>query len=181
MVTTMFEEEQTKYQIVKEYFDDKINKTKVFFRSIKFGISNFLYYGKAIWQDRDWDYGYTNNLLLLKLKKQYKLFNNKENVCMEEERRQFILKYMKLAIYFLECIVEEEYMIEEDKKAYSTLKYDWIEITSGPHKSLSEMKRIGGPSDEELDDIHKRGSIRQKKIENLFHRILQTRSGYWWD
>ena len=44
----MFEEEQTKYQIVKEYFDDKINKTKVFFRSIKIGISNFLYYGKTI-------------------------------------------------------------------------------------------------------------------------------------
>lgn len=174
-------EEQTKLEEIKEYITDKFLSIKRFFLSVKRGVSNILYYGKTIWEDRDWDYGYSNTLFLLKLKKTYKYFSNPNNVSMMEERRQFILKYMKLSIYFLECIIEEDFKEEADKAIYSTLKYAFVDIGDGPHKGMSEMKKMSGPSDRELDDIHKREKIRAEKIKTLYYKILKTRSEYWWD
>lgn len=58
---------------------------KEFITGIPKGLRNLIYYFRVIWQDRDWDYRYTETLLLRKYERQYKHLKSRDMFVDSEE------------------------------------------------------------------------------------------------
>jgi hypothetical protein len=90
---------------------------KNFIYNIVEGFKNLYYYLPTVWKDRDFDWYYTQEILLKKLKKQYKHFSS-------EEHEDYIKHIQALRI----CIAILE---RESNNYYCNYFYDRVENDEG--------------------------------------------------
>ena len=75
-------------------------KIKWIFQDLKYGFKNLFAYFSVIWKDRNWDFGYTENLLIIKYKQLYKCLYSDEYLVPVD--RDTYVKALKIAINILE-------------------------------------------------------------------------------
>jgi len=69
-------------------------------------VRNLIYYFRVVWDDRDYDYLFTHDLLLRKLKKRLKRYESKDYVFNQEG---FITKPLRICVEILEREADDFY------------------------------------------------------------------------
>lgn len=146
-----------------------------FYRKLKQGIENLIYYFRVIWNDRQWDYVFLYRLELKKVQKMIQWWSKGNNVTSENN----VLRDLRICEYLLKVLSEE---------------VDNMEITSIHPVNLKftryvNLKNIGRfiPPDQVVflkewnetqwfkEDMYK------LKCKNLYYTVRNYRMGIWWD
>jgi len=155
-----------------------------FFRKIKYGIENLIYFLPYIWNDRDWDYDFIYELLYIKLKKMEEHWEEYDG-WLKSIDHENNLKDIKVAKNLCRRITDDNYLRNSlfwhDKKygdyinfnEYISKKpnkdglYDWIGDTN--KKRSESFSRCSRHSDK----------IRNRDVEYLYE-LLKKKSRRWW-
>lgn len=146
-----------------------------FYRKLKQGIENLIYYFRVIWNDRQWDYVFLYRLELKKVQKMIQWWSKGNNVTSKNN----VLRDLRICEYLLKVLSEE---------------VDNMEITSIHPVNLKftryvNLKNIGRfiPPDQVVflkewnetqwfkEDMYK------LKCKNLYYTVRNYRMGIWWD
>ena len=146
-----------------------------FYRKLKQGIENLIYYFRVIWNDRQWDYVFLYRLELKKVQKMIQWWSKGNNVTSKNN----VLRDLHICEYLLKVLSEE---------------VDNMEITSIHPVNLKftryvNLKNIGRfiPPDQVVflkewnetqwfkEDMYK------LKCKNLYYTVRNYRMGIWWD
>lgn len=143
------------------------------------GVSNLKYYFKYIWNDSCINNSSIEDIIYAKLKRHLEFYENPENVHSEEERRLYIVKYLRIACSLLEKLQVSNFATKEelDYVRKCTIVFEDI-----PNSSLSEMKFIDNGTDPEMRlRIYSKWDERERKTRRLLYLIMEKRSIFWWD
>lgn len=106
---------------------------RIWIRNKYIGITNLIQWLPIIWQDRDWDHAYLEELMLFKLTRMYKRFSNPEETYVDwDGEHAKDLKALRICITILERRKNNFYYEIQDYYRYlfldteSTIEYrDW--------------------------------------------------------
>lgn len=116
------------------------------------GVKNVIRWFPIIWQDRDWDHGYVEDMLLFKLNNMYKRFSDPDATCVnwEAEHAKPALKALKLCVQIL----------ERRRDNYYT-EYWWNRGQTTEDLKISTQLEV--------------------RDWRLFCKLMEKYFGYWWD
>ena len=183
----------------KEFFLDiyykYLSDIKYYPKYLKEGLTNLFQYFVIIWLDRNWDYAYTEQLLIFKLKRQAKYIEKNKRFLSWEREVQKINTVVKL----LERDLDEFYGMEyqdyyiqkvvwkdtEHCKNCKELEFELIEDNSATYflKHVSAWKKLC--KDPEIDSTVRMclylGRERQQKCHDLAYELIKRNIQRWWD
>lgn len=152
---------------------------KYWFRDLKTGISNLIYYFKVIWNDRQWDHVYLENLMLAKLERWYKRYSG--NIQLPYEGVEKDLQAMRICINILKRRQSSWYTdVWHSKYAYKE-EITFEQIPDNPE--YSEMKSTGLTEEEKEKSsewLQKCNKV-EKRDWNIYCDILKKYGERWWD
>lgn len=168
---------------------------RVLFRDFRIGITNIFQYFKLIWNDRDWDYGYTYDILIFKLKRVSKRLQKIKPYIGYERDVEIINTIIRLLekdlneFYGMEiCNYYESKnwveSIKNNEKLYE-LKNEIISNTFPEYylKHIATYRRIS--KSESFDDqfklARKISLDRELKCHYLAFELIKRNIQKWWD
>lgn len=146
-------------------------------------IKKIIDYIPILWNDYDWDYSYIDKILLYKLKRMKKVFDNKKNKQFwdfgkeQSIYRQKAYKALCICILILERQINDfyfdtyRYLIDQDLK--------WEETENPEYYQLSNDWKIS--SNVELyNKKEKLAENCRERDEKLFGYLFTAYKQYWW-
>lgn len=121
-------------------------------RYFKNSIKNLIKWFPIIWQDRDWDHGYVEDILLFKLNNMYKRFSDPDATYVNWES-----KHAKPALKALKLCVQ---ILERRRDNYYT-EYWWSRGQTTEGLKISAQLEV--------------------RDWRLFCKLMEKYFGYWWD
>jgi len=138
-------------------------KIKNFFR----GVQNIIDWFPVIWRDRDFDYGFTFDVLKFKLERQAKYFES----CDSE-------KYVEIrkCIELIDKVVEEEMLFEYEKFDNIQEYFDKYHHT---HKKVLNLAKGKDWTEENI--LFEMGRINHEKTRKKLFNTLNYNIESWWN
>jgi len=136
--------------IIKNTYRTIHNNIDVFLTSV----NNLKNWFKIIWKDREWDHGYFYEIIYFKLERMLKFYENKSLVTVCEERRLRTVKQLKLTMFVLKRIIDDDYYLFEEYDRLSKINQKWA------LKYIKEM---------------------QEQDMDMFNKCIKKYSPCWWD
>lgn len=173
--------------------------------SVRMGIGNIYKWFPVIWRDRDWDYRYMIELLIIKLQRmaEYhesrKYYEGWENNVKWMNTTRELLKHMVNETYEMEPYdymeTKFEFVAAEDNPEYSTLNTDIISehlddyLEKYPReveKAKQTLNRTNSNVDFSIPEGKRRlaamtGMYVQQKSDKLAFKLLSRYVKGWWD
>ena len=147
---------------------DAIKKVISFFKNVRRGIENLIYYFPVIWKDRNWDHSYHEYLMLAKLKKHYKYYTSGKVIGAYEGMNKDI-KAMRICIKILE------------RREIGWYTSCWYSKYSYKEESIFGESKL---TEEEQTDNYRLLKI-SHEVEardwNIFCDIYKKYFNFWWD
>lgn len=148
-------------------------------RNIFRSLYNLFYYFKTIWNDRDWDHMYIEELHLKKFKKAYK-FRTTSKYCMRCEGQEKYDQALRICINILERRQKDWYTEVWYEWEGKYIDYEWIDV---PGSKLVELKSHKNPKNlagyvEDYRD--KTQSVEERDWKN-YCEIIKKYQRHWWD
>lgn len=160
---------------ISDYYPSKVRD---FWWGCKRFIRNLKRYRHILWNDNDWDYGYLEEIVLLKLNFMADYFRTSRIAVGTERWYEEILWAIRLG----EISMEKENFGDESKGEY---RFDFPGYVNTrtikrffPMMKEEDIKRIN--EDTEFGKMI-RTELRRRKARNLFFRILRDYEEKWWD
>jgi hypothetical protein len=171
-----------------------MKQLRIFFKELNRSLHNLKYYFKVIWEDRQWDHQYMEDLMLAKFEKWYKVYSS-DNVPFPYEGIEKDVQAMRICINILKRRKEGWYTNVWYSKYAFREETIWEEIPEGDNtynifkednptnQKLFEMKSKG-LTEEESKKSHE-WLINCNKVEErdwiIFCDILKKYNNKWWD
>jgi len=92
------------YTLKKKY--KTVDKIESLYYNFKYGIDNFVYFGKAIWKFRTWDYSFFLMVIIKMAKKMAHDFENQSN---QSSRGRKITRQLKSLAFLCERLYNDGY------------------------------------------------------------------------
>lgn len=164
------------------------------FHSIKIGFKNIFKWWMVIWQDRDFDFSYMEELIKFKLESMESFFRSDDTHILEAEN---IADEIREAIDILDNLIKGKYEDDAYKEYYDKypIDNDFLKDTFEPCEEEKERVDAGLPArsfvwkgtkqTEEQDILFKKCSVmaeeKQLELRNKLYDILNKKSQCWWD
>ncbi len=164
------------------------------FRSIKIGFKNIFKWWMIIWQDRDFDYFYMEELIKFKLESMEKFFRSDDVHILEAKN---IADEIREAIDILDNLINGKYEEDAYKEYYDKypIDKDFLKNAFEPCEEEKERIEVGLPArayilksekqTQEQNDLFKRSTNdaenKRQELRNKLFDILNTKSPGWWD
>lgn len=155
---------------LKDFLDDLVyyypKRIKDFYYGLKNFVKNVVRYRFILWDDRDFDFGYLEDLMMTKLEFMSKYFRTARIAVGEEEYYNQINLTRRLGEIGFERVEDENVYvnINNAKRFFSP--------------DLNFEKRL--KTDEKFRSLIL-PEIRRRKARSLFYKMLNEKSQSWWD
>lgn len=141
------------------------------------GFYNLFYYFKTIWNDRDWDHAYIEELQLKKLKKAYKFRTTSKWCarCIGQEKQD---KALKICIDILERRLNNWYTHVWDEH-YG--QYNHMEFESIPGSTMSKINfTVEESANQNYNAFGYHDKVEERDWKN-YCEIIKKYQQTWWD
>ena len=142
-------------------------------RAIIDGIVNVFKWLPIVWRDRDWDYGYFDEMILFKLKQMEKYFRSEPHIIEDWEK---VADEIKETIDTFQRSIDDNYA-EELGYVYEPFKFESIE-GSGLSRLVSNKTEEEKRKDYE---IIKKAMQMQSRDRRRAFVLMARHSRGWWD
>lgn len=148
---------------------------KDFITGIPQGLRNLIYYFRVIWQDRDWDYRYTEDLLLRKYERQYKHLKARDMFVDSEEYCQAL----RICINILRRRQQEWYLDMWHERDGQYKNFDLVPSDRPGYLRLEITPKVERPFAENYWR-EARQSIEVRDWD-LYCKLVHKYHQHWWD
>ena len=151
------------------------------------GIKNLVAWAPLIWKDRDWDYGFLEEILKFKLTRMAKCIIDNDII----EGKYRVEKQIKYALYLMERIDSNYDLKEADKKLeakWGKTVYSWEPVEGPPKASRlrirypkAETEEMRKQASDEHYEAYMEVSAKEAEIYERLYRHIGKYIRGWWD